>query len=138
MTFTDKESYCVSEVSAYRILKANDLITTPAFIVIKAASELKDKTTAINELWQTGFTYLKIIGWGWFYLSTILDDYSRYIIAWKLCTNMRTKDVTETLDLAIQASGCDQVHVAHNRVCSATTDPATSLANLPNGCKKRA
>ena len=138
MTFTDKESYCVSEVSAYRILKANDLITSPAFIVIKAASELKDKTTAINELWQTGFTYLKIIGLGWFYLSTILDDYSRYIIAWKLCTNMRTKDVTETLDLALQASGCDQVHVAHNRVCSATTDPATSLANLPNGCKKRA
>jgi glycosidase len=26
--------------------------------------------------------YLKVIGWGWFYLSTILDDFSRYIIAW--------------------------------------------------------
>jgi putative transposase len=113
VTFTDKEKYFVSEASTYRILKAHDLITSPAFIVIKAASEFKDKTTAINQLWQTDFTYLKIIGWGWFYLSTILDDYSRYIIAWKLCTNMRTQDVTDTLDLALAASGCDQVHVVH-------------------------
>ena len=113
VTFTDKESYFVSEASVYRVLKAHDLITSPAFIVIKAANEFKDKTTAINQLWQTDFTYLKIIGWGWFYLSTILDDYSRYIIAWKLCTNMRTQDVTDTLDLALEASGCDQVHVVH-------------------------
>ena len=80
VTFTDRESYFVSEASVYRVLKAHDLITSPAYIVIKAASEFKDKTTAINQLWQTDFTYLKIIGWGWFYLSTILDDYSRYII----------------------------------------------------------
>jgi transposase InsO family protein len=113
VTFTDRESYFVSEASVYRVLKAHDLITSPAFIVIKAASEFKDKTTAINQLWQTDFTYLKVLGWGWFYLSTILDDYSRYIIAWKLCTNMRTEDVTDTLDLALQASGCDQVHVVH-------------------------
>ena len=113
VTFTDTENYFVSEASVYRMLKAHDLITSPAFIVIKAASEFKDKTTAINQLWQTDFTYLKVLGWGWFYLSTILDDYSRYIIAWKLCTNMRTEDVTETLDLALQASGCDQVHVVH-------------------------
>ncbi len=113
VTFTDSESYFVSEASVYRVLKAHDLITSPAFIVIKAASEFKDKTTAVNQLWQTDFTYLKIIGWGWFYLSTILDDYSRYIIAWKLCTNMRAEDVTDTLDLALQASGCDQVHVVH-------------------------
>ena len=113
VTFTDRESYFVSEASVYRVLKAHDLITSPAFIVIKAASEFKDKTTGINQLWQTDFTYLKVIGWGWFYLSTILDDYSRYIIAWKLCTNMRAEDVTDTLDLALQASGCDQVHVVH-------------------------
>ena len=111
--FSDTERYFVSEASVYRILKAHDLITSPAFIVIKAASEFKDKTTAINQLWQTDFTYLKVIGWGWFYLSTILDDYSRYIIAWKLCTNMKTEDVTDTLELALQASGCDQVHVVH-------------------------
>ena len=111
--FTDTEKYFVSEASVYRLLKSLDLITSPAFIVIKAADEFRDKTTAINQLWQTDFTYLKVIGWGWMYLSTILDDYSRYIIAWKLCTTMKTSDVTETLDLALQASGCDQAHVVH-------------------------
>lgn len=90
-----------------------DLITSPSFIVMKAASEFKDKTTTPNQLWQTDFTYLKIIGWGWYYLSTILDDYSRYIIAWKLCTTMRAEDVTDTLELALKASGCDQAHVLH-------------------------
>ena len=55
--------------------------------MIKAADEFHDKTTRPNQLWQTDFTYLKVTGWGWFYLSTILDDYSRYIVAWKLCTN---------------------------------------------------
>jgi len=111
--FTDTNEYFVSEASVYRLLKAHDLITSPAFIVIKAANEFKDKTTAINQLWQTDFTYLKVIGWGWLYLSTILDDYSRYIIAWKLCTTMKAGDVTDTLELALQASGCDQVNVVH-------------------------
>jgi len=111
VTFTDTESYFVSEASVYRLLKAHDLITSPAFIVIKAADEFKDKTTAPNQLWQTDFTYLKVIGWGWFYLSTILDDFSRYIIAWKLCTSMKAEDVTDTLNLALIASGCDRARV---------------------------
>ena len=102
--FTDTRGYFVSEASVYRLLKAHGLITSPAFVVIKAADEFRDKTTAPNQLWQTDFTDLKVIGWGWFYLSTILDDYSRYIIAWKLCTNMTADDVTATLKLALEAS----------------------------------
>ena len=66
MKFTDEKSYFVSEASVYRRLKAHDLITSPAFVVIKAANEFKDKTTAPNRMWQTDFTYFKIIGWGWF------------------------------------------------------------------------
>ena len=111
--FTDAEDYFVSEASVYRLLKAHDLITSPAFVVIKAADEFRNKTTAPNQLWQTDFTYLKVIGWGWFYLSTILDDYARYIIAWKLCTTMKADDVTDTLELALRASGCDQANVVH-------------------------
>jgi transposase InsO family protein len=110
--FTDTESYFVSEASVYRLLKARDLIASPAFIVIKAAHAFKDKTTAPNQLWQTDFTYLKVIGWGWFYLSTVLDDFSRYIVAWKLCTTMKAEDVTATLDLALQASGLEQAKLA--------------------------
>jgi putative transposase len=97
LRFTDTENYFVSEASVYRLLKAHDLIASPTFIVMKAADEFKDKTTAPNELWQTDFTYLKVIGWGWFYLSTVLDDFSRYIIAWKLCSTMKVEDVTATL-----------------------------------------
>ena len=111
--FTDTQRYFVSEASVYRLLKAHDLITSPAFIVIKAADAFKDKTTAPNQMWQTDFTYLKVIGWGWFYLSTILDDFSRTIIAWKLCTTMKAEDVTDTLEMALQASGCDQANVVH-------------------------
>jgi putative transposase len=111
--FTDTQSYFVSEASVYRLLKAHDLITSPAFIVVKAADEFHTKTTAPNQLWQTDFTYLKVTGWGWFYLSTVLDDFSRYIIAWKLCTTMAAADVTKTLEAALAASGCDQAKVRH-------------------------
>ncbi len=66
-----------------------------------------------NEQWQTDFTYFKITGWGWYYLSTILDDYSRYVISWKLCSTMKAKDVTDTLDLALKVSGCDSARIIH-------------------------
>ena len=111
--FTDTESYFVSEASVYRLLKAHDLIASPAFIVMKAADEFKDKTTAPNQLWQTDFTYLKVVGWGWFYLSTVLDDFSRYIIAWKLCATMKAEDVTATLEMALDAAGLDKARVLH-------------------------
>lgn len=113
VTFTDTKGYFVSESSVYRLLKAHDLITSPAFIIIKAADEFHDKTTAPNQRWQTDFTYLKVIGWGWFYLSTVLYDFSRYIIAWKLCATMKAGDVTDTLTMALQASGCHSARVAH-------------------------
>ena len=48
--FTDEKKYFVSEASVYRLLKAHDLITSPAYVVIKAANEFKDKTTAINHV----------------------------------------------------------------------------------------
>ena len=58
----------------------------------------KPMTQTPNELWQTDFTYLKIVGWGWYYLSTIRDGFSRYVITWKLCTTMKAGDVTDTLN----------------------------------------
>ncbi|MBX9468081.1 MAG: DDE-type integrase/transposase/recombinase [Rhizobium sp.] len=111
--FTDTESYFVSEVSVYRLLKAHDLSTLPAYIVIKANDDFKDKTTRPNKMWQTDFTYSEVIGRGWFYLSTIRDDFSRYILASKLCTSMKVDDVTDTPNLALAASACNKVKVEH-------------------------
>lgn len=98
---TDNYNYYISESSVYRILKENGMITTPSFGIMSASDEFHDKTTAPNQLWQTDFTYFKIHGWGWYYLSTILDDYSRYIVTWKLCSGMKAEDVTATIDDAL-------------------------------------
>jgi len=135
--FTDTEKYFVSEASVYRLLKAHDLITSPAFIVIKAGDEFKDKTTRPNQLWQTDFTYLKVIGWGWFYLSTILDDFSRYIVAWKLCTTMKVDDVTDTLNLALTASGCDMARVEHRPRLLSDNGPCYIAADLGDWLEQR-
>jgi hypothetical protein len=70
----------VSEATVYRLLKDHGLITSPAFILMKAADCFANPTTAPNQLWQIDFTYLKVIGWGCFYLSTVPDDFSRYIL----------------------------------------------------------
>jgi putative transposase len=56
---------------------------------------------------------LKVIGWGSFYLSTILDDFSRYIIASRLFTGMAATDVQDTLNLALEETELDHANVVH-------------------------
>lgn len=101
----DNHKWYISESSVYRILKRAGLITSPAHIVMSAADEFETKTRRINEMWQTDFTYFKIVGWGWYYLSTIIDDYSRFIITWDLCSQMTSKDVMPSVDKALQFTG---------------------------------
>jgi len=122
--FTDERRYFVSEATVYRLLKAHDLITSPAYVVVKASSEFHTKTTRPNEMWQTDFTYFKIIGWGWMYLSTVLDDFSRYIIAWRLCSNWRWQRRAAITPLFSTSHGC-----------SATMAQAISQANWRNTSK---
>lgn len=110
--FTDSRKHFVSEASVYRILKEENLIPTPALHLIKAANEFHGKTTGPNGLWRTNFTYLKVIGWEGFYLSKILDHYSRYVVLWPLCTTVKANDVTAALVDALIASGCDRTTVA--------------------------
>lgn len=108
--FTSEYKYFISEATAYRMLKAHDLVTSPAWIVYKAADKFAQPTTAINQLWQTDFTYLKVTGWGWYYLSTVMDDYSRYIVSWRLCTGMAASDVSATLKDALKNAGLQRKH----------------------------
>mgnify|MGYP000400916684 FL=1 len=60
----DLKEVVAEQTLEIRLLKSHDLITSRALIVIKAANEFKDNSTAVNQLWQRDFTYLKVIGWG--------------------------------------------------------------------------
>ena len=122
--FTDEKRYFVSESSVYRILKAADLITSPAYVLMSASDAFKNPTTRVHEMWQSDFTYFRIINWGWYYLSTVLDDFSRYIIAWKLGSTMAATDVKDTLDQAIAVTGVDQIRVKHRPRLLSDNGPA--------------
>lgn len=110
---TDHEGYFISESSVYRILKACDLLTSPVFEVVSAKDKFDNPTARVNELWQIDFTQLKVVNWGWYYLCTVLDDYSRYIVAWRLASTMTSDDARATLDLALESTGVGHVKVEH-------------------------
>lgn len=101
---SDTKGIFISESSVYRILRARGLITTPSHILLAAGNEFSQKTCFVHEMWQTDFTYFKILGWGWYYLSTVLDDHSRYIVHWELCKTMKTEDVQRTITRALEAA----------------------------------
>jgi transposase InsO family protein len=122
--FTDERRYFLSESSVYRILKAADLITSPAYVLMSASDRFKHPTQRVNEMWQTDFTYLRVIGWGWYYLSTVMDDFSRFILAYKLGPTMATTDVTETLDEALALTGVQSVRVRHRPRLLSDNGPA--------------
>jgi len=97
-----------SESSFYRLLKENNLVKSPVYVVHIAEKQFRDKTTQPNELWQTDLTALKLANSSWCQLSTVPDDNSRYIVAWTLSRTGTASDVAETVEKALQASGCDQ------------------------------
>jgi len=135
--YTDEKRYFVSESSVYRILKEADLITSPAYVLMSASDAFQHPTTRVHEMWQTDFTYFRIIGWGWYYLSTVLDDFSRYIIAWKLTSTMGTADVTETLDRALAVTGVDQAQVKHRPRLLSDNGPAYVSGELREYLQER-
>jgi putative transposase len=135
--YTDEKRYFVSESTVYRILKEVDLITSPAYVLMSASEAFQNPTTRVHEMWQTDFTYFRIIGWGWYYLSTVLDDFSRYIIAWKLTSTMGTSDVTETLDQALAVTGVDQVQVKHRPRLLSDNGPAYVSGELREYLQER-
>jgi putative transposase len=121
---TDTEGYFISETSVYRILKSFDLITSPVFDVVKASDKFKNPTKRVNEMWQTDFTQFKVYGWGWYYLCTILDDFSRYILAWRLASTMAATDVQDTLQIAIDKTGLQHIQVEHRPRLLSDNGPA--------------
>ena len=80
--------------------------------------------------WSTQ-PYFKIVGWGWYYLLTVLDDYSRFIIDWKLFRSMTTNDVTDLLDSAIEKTGVDG---RRRQTPAATTVGQRAVFHLQGSC----
>jgi putative transposase len=107
---TDNEGFAVSESTVYRILKREGLVKRQE-IEIPAAKEYHTKTTRPHQMWATDALYFKVVGWGYYYLVTVMDDYSRFILAWKLQKDMSANSFIEVVQEAVDATGMTDVPV---------------------------
>ena len=135
--FISQKAYFVSESSVYRILRSYDLIASPAFEVITTKDKFDNPTKRVNEMWQTDFTQFLVIDWGWYYLSTVLDDYSRYILAYKLSPTMNARDAEDTLKIALAKTEIDKVKVYHKPRLLSDNGPAYHSKYLATFLKER-
>ena len=102
LTITDSKEAYLSESTVYRVLKEAGLIKAAEIIGFKAAKEYRRKTKHPNELWASDCCHLKVIDWGYYYLVSVLDDFSRFILAWDLKVDMAggsLEDVVQAVDL---------------------------------------
>ena len=104
---TDSCGFSVSESTVYRLLKKAGLIRSVERKGFPASSEYHDKPGRVNVRWQTDASYFKAVGWGWYYLISVLDDYSRRILAWRVQKDMTADSFSEVVELACEAIGID-------------------------------
>ena len=100
MLVTDNHGFFVSESTVYRILRREGLVKSPE-IQLKAGQEYHRKATGPHQLWATDASYFRVVGWGYYYLLTVMDDYSRFILAHKLQRDMTTNSLTDVIQDAV-------------------------------------
>jgi putative transposase len=113
---TDSGSAYISESTVYRILKREGLIKPVEIVGFKAGKEYRRKTKQPNELWASDCCHLKVIDWGWYYLVTVMDDYSRFILGWDLKVDMTAVSLADVVQQAVDASGMMDVPVEDRTV----------------------
>jgi len=107
---TDNAGFAVSESTVYRILRREGLVKRQE-IQLKAAKEYHTKTTRPHQLWATDASYFRVAGWGYYYLVTVMDDYTRFILAWKLQKDMSANSLIEVVQDAVDTTGMADVPV---------------------------
>jgi transposase InsO family protein len=108
---TDNMGFSVSESTVYRILRREGLVKSPE-MQLKAAKEYHRKTTGPHQMWATDASYFRVIGWGYYYMVTVMDDYSRFILAHKLQRDMTSDSFIEVVQDAVDNTGMTEVPVA--------------------------
>jgi transposase InsO family protein len=107
---TDNDHFSVSESTVFRILKREGLVRRIE-VPVPASNEYRHKTTAPHQLWATDASYFRVAGWGYYYMVTVLDDFSRFILAWRLQVDMTTPSLIEVVQDAIDLTGMTDVQV---------------------------
>jgi len=107
---TDNEGFAVSESTVYRILRREGLVKRQE-TQLTAAKEYHTKTKRPHQMWATDASYFRVIGWGYYYLVTVMDDYSRFILSWKLQKNMSANSLIEVVQEAVDATGMTDVPI---------------------------
>jgi putative transposase len=107
----DQEGRFVSESTVYRILRDVGLVKPPETRGFPASEEYHTKTRGTNELWHTDASYFFVVGWGYYYLVSILDDFSRFILGWRVQSSMASAHIMEVIQDAIEFSGIPTVPV---------------------------
>ena len=108
---SDHKGFTISESTVYRVLKRHGLVREVKVEGFPAGKEYRIKTTRPNEQWQSDASYFFVVGWGWYYLISVLDDYSRYILAWELKTDMTSASISEVVERAVEWTGMKRVPV---------------------------
>jgi transposase InsO family protein len=107
---TDNEGFAVSESTVYRILRREGLVKRQE-MQVTAGKEYHTKTTRPHQMWATDASYFRVVGWGYYYLVTVMDDYSRFILGWKLQKDMSANSLIEVVQEAVDATGMTDVPV---------------------------
>jgi len=107
---TDNDGFSVSESSVFRILKTEGLVRRIP-VPVPVSNEFRHKTTAPHQLWATDASYFRVAGWGYYYMVTVLDDFSRFILAWRLQVDMTTPSLIEVVQDAVDLTGMTDVPI---------------------------